>query len=128
MINVVCAVIVKDKKILVTQRSATMSLPLRWEFPGGKMEDGETEEACIKREILEELNIEINIIRKLTPVAYDYENIQINLIPFLVEYRQGDIVLLEHNKFLLATTEDLLQLDWAPADLPILNELLTIEI
>ncbi len=59
MLNVTCAIILFQNKILVTQRSESMKLPLKWEFPGGKLEPGESEEACIIREIKEELNLNI---------------------------------------------------------------------
>ena len=59
-----------------------MKLPLKWEFPGGKIEPHETEEECIKREIKEELNIEISLLKRLTPTSFDYPKISIELIPF----------------------------------------------
>lgn len=61
MINVTCAIIYFNDKILVTQRSEKMKLPLKWEFPGGKLEEDESEIDCIKREIREEIREEINI-------------------------------------------------------------------
>ena len=72
MINVAAAVIVnKDGKILVTQRSKNDNLSLKWEFPGGKIEDGETAEECLKREIMEELNLEIEVLGYLGSCKYD---------------------------------------------------------
>ena len=64
MINVTCAIIYFNDKILVTQRSEKMKFPLKWEFPGGKLEEGESEIDCIKREIREEINIEIEIFKQ----------------------------------------------------------------
>ncbi len=64
-ILVTCAIIQFDDKVLAVQRSKNMKLPLKWEFAGGKIEEGETEVECIKREILEELNIKIEIKEKL---------------------------------------------------------------
>ena len=96
MIDVACAIILKDDKILVTQRSEKMSLPLKWEFPGGKIENDETAENCILREIKEELNIEIEIIGKLETKTFDYSNFSINLIPFISNYICGDLILTEH--------------------------------
>ncbi len=83
MVNVTCAIIFLNDKVLVTQRSSKMKLPLKWEFPGGKLENNENEINCIKREIKEELNIEIEIIKKLSENIHDYGNIKINLIPFI---------------------------------------------
>ena len=72
MINVTCAIILFNSKVLVTQRSENMSLPLKQEFPGGKLEENESEIECIKREIKEELNIEIDIINQLSNSIFDY--------------------------------------------------------
>ncbi|PXY45599.1 DNA mismatch repair protein MutT [Flavobacterium hydrophilum] len=128
MINVTCAIILKDKKILVTQRSEKMKLPLKWEFPGGKVENNENEIECIKREIKEEINIEIDVLKKLSNSIYDYGTFKINLIPFLANYISGEINLAEHNCFKLLEKSELLNLDWAEADLPIVEEFLKIGI
>lgn len=85
MIQVICAIILKDNKILVTQRSEKMSLPLKWEFPGGKLEIYENEIDCIKREIKEELNIEIEVLKRLSNSVFDYGTFKINLIPFIAK-------------------------------------------
>lgn len=121
--RVACAIIRYDNKILAVQRSERMNLPLKWEFPGGKIEPNESEEECIKREVLEELNIEITLLQLLTPSYFQYPNISIELIPFLANYNSGDIVLKEHKQFKLLKKEELYKLDWAEADLPIIKEL-----
>lgn len=125
-INVTCAIININNKTLVVQRSEHMKLPLKWEFPGGKVEVGESEEACIKREIKEELNIEIELISRLTPSIFDYPNLSVQLIPFLAEYIEGEIILSEHKQYQLLTKDKLQELDWAEADVPILNEYLSL--
>ncbi len=122
-ITVVCAIIVHDNKILAVQRGKNMSLPLKWEFPGGKIEPNETEHDCIKREIREELNIEIEVKNRLTPSYFEYPNITIELIPYLAQYLSGEIVLAEHKGYQFLSTSELNNLDWAEADLPILKEL-----
>lgn len=128
MLNVVCAIIYVGNKILVTQRSEKMKLPLKWEFPGGKLENEESEIECIKREIKEELNIDIKIIKKLANSIHDYTDFRINLIPYVVEYESGEIILTEHAAFQLLEKHNLNLLDWAEADLPIVRELLNPEI
>jgi 8-oxo-dGTP diphosphatase len=125
-IQVACAIIILEEKILVVQRSDTMSLPLKWEFPGGKIESGESDEECIKREIIEELNIKIELISRLTPSRHNYPDFQIELIPFLAKYIDGVIKLAEHKKYLLLKKYELSDLDWAEADIPILNEYLNL--
>lgn len=128
MLNVTCAIIKVGNEILVTQRSEKMKLPLKWEFPGGKVEENENEIECIKREIKEEINIEIDVLKRLSNSIYDYGTFKINLIPFLANYTSGDIVLAEHKDFKLLDKLELLNLDWAEADLPIVEEFLKLEL
>lgn len=128
MINVTCAIIKINNRILVTQRSEKMELPLKWEFPGGKLEVGENEIECVKREIKEEINIEIEVVRQLSNSIYNYGTFTINLIPFLSKYVSGEIILSEHNDYKLLDKSELLQLDWAEADLPIVKEFLKLEL
>ncbi len=124
MIDVTCAIILKENRILVTQRSEIMNLPLKWEFPGGKLEEYENEEECLHREIKEELNIEIRILIKLVSKVYDYENFIIKLVPFVSEYLSGDLSLSEHKDFKWLLPEELTALDWAPADILVINDFL----
>lgn len=128
LIEVACAVIIKNNKILVTQRSEAMALPLKWEFPGGKVEMNETPKTCLKREIKEELNIEINIGKKLNNNTHNYESISIKLIPYLATIQSGEIKLSEHKSFRFVNISDILNLDWAEADLPIVHQLLKREL
>jgi 8-oxo-dGTP diphosphatase len=128
IVNVTCAIILVENKILVAQRSEKMKLPLKWEFPGGKLEENETEIDCIKREIKEEINIEIEVLRKLSNTIYDYGTFKINLIPFIAKYIHGEIRLAEHKDYKLLEKVELLSLDWAEADLPIVEEFLKLEL
>jgi len=124
MIKVTCAIIEHENKTLVVQRSESMKLPLKWEFPGGKIEDNETDEDCIIREIKEELNIEIELFLKLTPIKFKYPTFEINLIPFVAKYLAGNLKLTEHKKHSWLTKDEMNNLDWAEADIPILKEYL----
>lgn len=126
-IRVACAIININEKILVVQRSESMSLPLKWEFPGGKIEENESEEDCILREIKEELNINIQVSYKLTNSIYQYPNLVIELIPFVAVHQSGNIKLTEHKAYLLLGKSKLLTLDWAEADLPIVKEYINYE-
>jgi 8-oxo-dGTP diphosphatase len=128
MINVTCAIILFDNQILVTQRSEKMKLQLKWEFPGGKLEENESEIDCIKREIKEELNIEVEVLKGLSNSIYDYGTYKINLIPFISNYVSGEIVLSEHKDYKLLDKSELSYLDWAEADLPIVEEFLKLEL
>ena len=122
MIKVSCAIIVNaNGLVLVTQRSKKMSLPLKWEFPGGKIEANETPEECLIREIKEELNIEIEITASLSPNDYQYPDKLIRLIPFICRQKDGEVVLKEHADYKWLDAKDLLDLDWAEADVGVVK-------
>ena len=128
IVNVTCAIILIGNKILVAQRSDKMKLPLKWEFPGGKLEENESEIDCIKREIKEEINIDIEVVKKLSSSIYDYGAFKINLIPFIAKYIHGEIILAEHKDYKLLEKVELLSLDWSEADFPIVEEFLKFEL
>lgn len=128
MINVICAIILFENNVLVAQRGEKMKSPLKWEFPGGKLEENESEIDCIKREIKEELNLEIDILKKLTNSIFNYGTFKINLIPFVASYVSGEVILTEHNDYKLLNKSELLNLDWAEADIPIVEEFLKLEL
>jgi len=120
-----CAIIINSlNQILVTQRSAAMHLPLKWEFPGGKIEENETPEACLIREIREELNIDIEIIEGLSPNDHHYGDKSIRLIPFICKHTGGEIELKEHAEYKWLDRTNLLDLDWAAADVGVVREFL----
>lgn len=126
MIDVCCAIIINLKgEVLVTQRSAVMRLPLKWEFPGGKVEEGEQAEECIVREIREELNVSIQLQKRMEAVVHDYGQQQIRLIPFQAVITGGGIKLTEHAAYAWLEVGALMSLDWAEADLPVLREYLS---
>lgn len=125
MIQVVCAVILKENKILIAQRSEKMKLPLKWEFPGGKLEEGENEMQAIIREIKEELNIDILPLRRISSHVHDYGSFKINLIAYLCNYVAGEIELLEHKDFEFVYFEKLNNYDLADADIPVIEKLKT---
>lgn len=120
-INVVGAVILKNNKILCAQRSKEGTLPLMWEFPGGKIENGETEEEALIREINEEMDCEISVDEKITTTSYEYSFGIVNLTTFYCTLISGEPKLLEHEKAEWSTAENLHTYDWAPADIPAIN-------
>ena len=122
MIKVTCAIIVNaDGLVFAAQRSATMSLPLKWEFPGGKIEPGETAEACLIREIKEELHVDVEIVASLPANTHQYPNVTIQLIPFVCRIISGQILLKEHLDLKWLPKDELLALDWAEADVAIVK-------
>lgn len=122
-IHVACGIIQHDGLILATQRSATMSLPLKWEFPGGKLEEGESPQVCLVRELQEELGVSVTIGEGLSPLTHSYPSFRVTLYPFLCHQLQGSITLHEHSDARWLSPTDLPQLDWAEADLPIIRML-----
>lgn len=122
MIEVTCAIIEHKGKVLICQRSELMSLPLMWEFPGGKVERNESFENCLIREIKEELNIDISIVKRLNHVFHKYDNKSITLIPFICTLHSSEIKLNEHKDLIWINPLDLLNYNLAPADIPIAKE------
>ena len=88
--NVVAAVIERDGTVLICQRKTGQHYAGKWEFPGGKREDGETLEQCLCRELQEELAIRARPIGRLTVVEHDYPHVQLRLHPFVCEHEEGE--------------------------------------
>lgn len=122
MLKVTCAIIEHEGRVLVTQRSDTMQEPLLWEFPGGKIEQGETEEACLVREIQEELNIRVRPLKRLTPVIHQTPTRTIELIPYICYFDGGTIHLLEHLAYEWVAYDDLIKYSWCLPDVPVVEE------
>ena len=115
-INVVAAVIKKDNFYLITQRNRDKYMGLKWEFPGGKVEANETLKEALNREILEELNIDINIYEKLTEERYEDSEIKIVLHYFLCSIRDGIINLNEHEAMEWIDKTDFEKYDFVEGD------------
>jgi 8-oxo-dGTP diphosphatase len=124
MLHVTCAIIEHNNKILICQRSERMKLPLKWEFPGGKIENGESKENCLKREIHEELGLEIEIEWVLTSVEHQYPEFSLRLYPFLCKWTGGSLAIAEHVQAIWVNKSELQNYDWAEADVPVVNEIM----
>lgn len=119
-IDVVAAIICHEGTVLATQR-AFGDMAGGWEFPGGKVESGETPEEALIREIQEELDATIGIDSLLTIVDHDYERFHLHMRCYIAHVAEGHLHLLEHSaaKWLGAETID--SVDWLPADVKVVN-------
>lgn len=123
-IKVAAAVIQNDKNmILCALRSPTMSLANLWEFPGGKLEEGENAREALVREIHEELGCKIEAGKIIADIHHEYEKIIVNLISIQAKIVEGEPVANEHSELRWVPVSELESLEWAPADIPTVNVL-----
>lgn len=121
-IEVVAAIITHNDRIFATQRGYG-EFKDGWEFPGGKMEPGETPQQALVREIREELDTEIAVGDLVETVEYDYPKFHLIMHCFLCTIRSGDLVLKEHEAAKWLTREELDDVDWLPADVKVVEKL-----
>lgn len=117
-IAVVGAVITRDGLVLCAQRGDGGQLPGLWEFPGGKLEPGESPQEALSREILEELRCEIEVGDEVTTTTHTYDFARISLTTYWSTLVRGVPKATEHAEFRWVPPADLHSLEWAPADVP----------
>lgn len=124
--TVSAAIIVENKKILCVQRNKGKYdyISYKYEFPGGKLEVGENEEDALKREISEELNLEIDVAEKFLVVTHEYLDFDLTMHSYLCKANTEKLVLKEHIDAKWLHKNELIELDWAAADLPIVSKLI----
>lgn len=122
-IEVVAAIIKKQDKIFITRRSYGEFADM-WEFPGGKIELGESREEALIREIKEELELDINNLEYLTTVEYDYPNFHLTMHCFICEICGGELVLNAYNDAKWVSLEELSTQKWVPADVEVVEKIL----
>lgn len=122
VINVVAAIIMDGDKVFATQRGYG-EFQGGWEFPGGKIEAGETPEAALVREIKEELDTEIVVKELIDTVEYDYPKFHLSMQCFICNIKSGDLVLKEHEAAKWLTKDILDSVDWLPADKGLIDKL-----
>ena len=125
-LHVACAIIEQSGRVLAAQRSATMSLPLKWEFPGGKIEAGESPEECLSRELMEELGVSVLVDAALSPATHGYPDFTVTLYPFTCRLTGGIVTPHEHHALKWIEPLRMPELDWAAADLPVIGEYLAL--
>ena len=121
-IEVVAAIIIKDNQVFATQRGYGKWQGW-WEFPGGKIEPGETPEAALTREIREELNAEITVGSLLQTIEWDYPAFHLTMHCYLCTLNSDQLHLNEHSASAWLTLETLRSVNWLPADLGLLDEI-----
>ena len=125
-VHVTAAVIFQNNKILCVQRNENKYdyISKKWEFPGGKVEENEHLEETIKREIQEELNLIIEVKSFLIQVNHQYPDFKLKMDTFICEISSGDLELNEHVDYKWLSVYELRKLDWAGADVPIVERLI----
>jgi 8-oxo-dGTP diphosphatase len=125
-IEVVAAIIYYKDKILCVQRGENKYpyVSNKFEFPGGKLENGETKTEALKREISEELNMDINIQEEFLTVNHEYPDFKITMHSFKCKCESQELKLTEHISMEWLSINELRKLDWAEADIPIVNNLI----
>lgn len=121
-VRVVAGIIIEDGKVFATQRGYG-EFKDGWEFPGGKIEQGETPEEAVVREIMEELDTEVEVKELFDTVEYDYPKFHLSMDYFICKIKKGDLVLKEHEAAKWLTKETLHTVDWLPADYGLVEKL-----
>ena len=121
-VRVVAGIIIEDGKVFATQRGYG-EFKDGWEFPGGKIEQGETPEEAVVREIMEELDTEVEVKELFDTVEYDYPDFHLSMDCFICKIKKGDLVLKEHEAAKWLTKETLHTVDWLPADYGLVEKL-----
>ncbi|MGN0902443.1 MAG: (deoxy)nucleoside triphosphate pyrophosphohydrolase [Succinivibrio sp.] len=121
-VNVVAAIIIKDHKVFATQRGYG-DFKDKWEFPGGKVEAEESSKEALVREIKEELNTTIEVIKLFDTVEYDYEKFHLSMECYICSVVDGKLSLLEHEDARWLDINSLNSVDWLPADLGLIEKL-----
>ena len=124
-IKVTAAILEKDGRIIIAQRKSKDHLAGKWEFPGGKIEPGETPEECLARELKEEFNIEVSVGDFLGSNIHHYDHISIELMAFRTIWVGGEINSTDHKDYKWVTIDELDQFDFAPADRPFVDKLIS---
>lgn len=123
-INVVGAVLVRDGLVLAAQRSELMALPLLWEFPGGKIEPGESPQEALRRELHEELSVQATVGEQVETTEYEYDFGVVTLTTFYCSLVGGEPTLTEHAQIRWLPAGELTSLEWAPADIPAVQKII----
>lgn len=129
-LTVTAAILINNNEILCMQRAKSKFAYIsnKFEFPGGKVEEGESYETCLKREIKEEMNMDINVSPEdfFMTIDHEYPDFAITMHSYICKVDSRSFELKEHESFVWLKKDELMTLDWAPADIPIVEKLLEV--
>lgn len=128
MIQVTAAIIIDSGKIFIAKRKPPGRLPGMWEFPGGKIENGETPEQCLKRELYEEFGIDVIVGRHVDTSVYQYDYYTVELMAYRTKIIAGEIELYAHADMAWVEPENLCGYEFTPADIPFVDMILRGEV
>lgn len=123
MKQVTAAIAIQDDRVFLARRAPDQALAGRWEFPGGKMEYGETPEQCLRRELREEFGVDATVMDFVTESIYEYETGAIQLLAYVVQLNEDEVSLRVHDKVAWVPLDELLEYDLLPADVPVAEKL-----
>lgn len=123
IIKVTCGIIFKEDKIFICRRSPNKSLAGYWEFPGGKIESGETAVNALSRELYEELGMKVKIMDHFKTVVHTYSTFVIELVAYTCHFQEASYKLTDHDRYEWVDRRDISKWNLAPADIPIANAL-----
>lgn len=128
LIEVTAGILSNNGRILIAQRKDSGKFPKKWEFPGGKIEPGETPEECLEREMGEELNIDVTVNQYLGESIYKYDGGSVKLLAYRITWISGDFSIKDHQAIAWVKIDELTDYDFAPADMPFVEKLVSGEI
>ena len=126
LIQVTAAILRREEQYLICQRAHDDALPLLWEFPGGKLEDGETLEECIVRECLEELAVDIRVLGEFGRTGYPHAGNELEFTFFAAEIGGGEIAVNVHEQVKWVSAAELAEYVFCPADVEIVERIITL--
>ncbi len=128
MEKVTAGIIEKDGKFLIAKRKTGKCIGAKWEFPGGKLEDGETLEECLKRELKEELNIDVEIKEFFDSSIFSCDGKEIELLAYRVLYLSGDLTLYDHDEVRWVNPSELMNYEFTLPDVPIVHKFIKLHL
>lgn len=124
MLRVVAALIFDEDRLLICKRPNSKALSHLWEFPGGKVEAGESDETALIRECVEELDVELEVLEFFDEINHDYDEFSVNIKFYKCKIKNGELKNKEHEDMKWIKAADIFKYDFCPADFPVAKKLL----